>query len=194
MDFMLDMEHNYWFSRAVSDSTNKFRYSMGIIPQIAGDSTAVKHDAGANAMALEDIGDPVAQTAKWADNNEFVVFHGSHPMTGLWELQMADIEARSGENKWGMYATKVTAPGGFQLDFVFCRVFDIIGIPYSKMCVGLNMPHIKPVHLKNGRPKLEKRVEADPGGEVEEHQWRAQCGISVTWPRRHFISYDIVNY
>lgn len=194
MDFMLDIEHNTWFSRAVTDSTNKFRYSMGIISQIAGSSSAVKTDAGGDALSLPDIGDSVAKSAKWSDSNNYVVFHGGQAMAGLWELEMGKLESRTGENKFGMYATTVNAPGGMTLDFVFCRVFDIIGAPYSKMLVGLDMSKITPVHLKGGRPMLEKNVEADPGGEVEEHQWRCQGGIAVTWPQRHWITYDAVNY
>ena len=45
-----------------------------------------------------------------------------------------------------------------------------------------------------GRPKLERRVEADPGGEVEEYQWRYQGGIAISNPQRHWMAYDVVNY
>ena len=194
MDFMLDAEHFYWFSRAVNDTTNKLRYSMGIIPQIAGATGAVKTDAGANALALEDIGDSVAKTAKDSASDNYTVFHGAQGMAGLWELEMGKLESRTGENKFGMYATSVNAPGGMTLSFVFARVFDVIGAPYTKMLVGLDMPKIQPVHLEGGLPMLEKDVQSDRSGEYVTHQWRAQCGIAVTWARRHWITYDVVNY
>jgi hypothetical protein len=194
MDFMLDAEHFYWFSRATNDSTNSLRYSMGIIPQIAGATGSVKIDAGANDLALGDIGDAVAKTAKDSASDNYTVFHGGQGMAGLWELEMGKLESRTGETKFGMYATTVNAPGGMTLNFVFARVFDVIGAPYSKMLVGLDLSRIAPVHLEGGLPVLERDVHSDPSGEYVSHQWRAQCGIGVTWPRRHWITYDVVNY
>lgn len=193
MDFMLDIEHNSWFSRSGTDATNLLRYSAGLIPQIAGDTNATKTDAGGAALSKAMISDTIANSAVDATSNNYAVFHGKQFMGGLWELEMGDMQTRVGETTYGMWATSITAPGGFVLDLIYCRVFDIIGTPYNKMAVGLDMGSVQPVHLKEGRPKFTRNVHTDDSGEKESHQWRYQGGISSVWPRRHWIIYDVSN-
>lgn len=193
MDFMLDIEHNSWFSRPVKDATNRMRFSMGIFTQIANDASSVKVDAENNALVDADIGDAVAQSARWNTTNNFACFHGQQAMAGLWELGMGNMQTRVTDKRYGFPATEVAAPGGVTLSFVYARVFDIIGDPYASMIIGLDMGAVKNVHLKEGRPRLERNVQTDKSGETEAHQFRAQCGISIAWPKRHWIVRDITN-
>jgi hypothetical protein len=88
----------------------------------------------------------------------------------------------------------INAPGGFKLEMIYARAFDIIGAPYADMMIGLDIGAVKNVHLEGGRPALERDVHTDKSGETEAHQYRAQCGISITWPKRHWIIRDIGNF
>jgi alkylhydroperoxidase/carboxymuconolactone decarboxylase family protein YurZ len=189
MDFMLDIEHLAWFSRAVEDSTNRLRYSMGIHSQIAGDATSVEVDC-ANALATAaKISSALTQAAKYAATSNFACFHGRYGMDALFTLGQADLQSRYSDTGYGFKAQRMNV-SSFVLDWVYTRVFDIIGSPYQAMIFGLDLGAIKNVHLKEGRARLERNVQSDPSGEVESHQFRYQGGISVTWPRRHFTLFD----
>lgn len=194
MDFLLDWEHSAWFSRGVKDATNRLRLSIGIFTQIANDSDAVQTDAANAALSMAHIGDTIAQAARWAKTKRWSVFHGQQGMAGLWELATSDLLQRVEDTSWGAKATMVNAPGGFTLEMIYARAFDIIGAPYADMLIGLDINAVKNVHLEGGRPKLERDVHTDKSGETESHQYRAQCGVAIAWPKRHFVIRDVGNF
>jgi hypothetical protein len=194
MDFMLDMEHNAWFSRSVEDTTNRMRFSMGIYPQIANDASSIETDAGNNALVDADIGDTVAQAARWVTNNEWVAFHGQQAMAGIWELGQAALQTTAVDTQYGFKATNIQAPGGLSIKTVYARVFDIIGDPYASCMVGLDMPQVKNAILAGGGAKLERNITADESGETKSHQWRYQGGPYISTPKRHWIIRDITNF
>lgn len=191
LDFLLDQEHHAWFSRPVKDSTNHLRFSMGIFTQVANTSGTIETDAGGDDLVADDIGDTIAQVARYAKTKRFTCYHGQEAMAGLWKLGIQDLQMRPTDNEWGISVSRVAAPGGFTLDFVYCRVFDIIGYPYDSIIFGADQPQIKQVHLKGGRPKLMRDIQTDDSGETRSHQWRAQIGLYLTQPKRHFIVRDI---
>lgn len=189
MDFMLDQEHSAWFSRAVKDATNRLRYSMGIHAQIAGSSASIEVDC-ANALATAaKISSAVTQAAKWATTSTYTLFHGRYGMDALFTLGQADLQSRYSDTGYGFKAQQMNV-SSFVLNWVYTRVFDIIGSPFQAMIFGLDLPAIKNNHLKEGRARLERNLQSDGTGETEVHQFRAQGGISIAHPKRHFTLYD----
>jgi hypothetical protein len=189
MDFMLDIEHSAWFSRAVSDVTGRLRYSMGIHAQLAGGTGVVKVDC-ANALATNaKISSAVSQAAKFATTSTFTLFHGRYGMDALFTLGAGDLQSRYTDTGYGFKANQMNV-SSFLLNWVYCRVFDIVGAPFDEMNIGLDMPAIKNVHLREGQMRFETNVHDDKSGEVESHQFRYQGGVSITWPKRHFLMID----
>ncbi len=82
--------------------------------------------------------------------------------------------------------------GPLELKLCYARVFDIVGTPYDEFIFTLDMSQIKNVHMKEGRARLQRNVHPDPSGEKESHQFRAQCGVSITTPKRHGFIFDLV--
>lgn len=191
LDFLLDQEHHAWFSRPVKDSTNHLRFSMGIFTQVANTSGTIETDAGGDDLIADDLGDTLAQVARYATTKNFTGFHGQEVMAGLWKLGIQDLQMRPTDTSWGVKASQVTGPGGFTIDFVYTRVFDIIGYPYDSMLFLADIPAIKQVHLAEGQPKLMRDIQTDDSGETRSHQWRAQVGVYLTQPKRHAIVRDV---
>jgi len=193
-DFLLDQEHSAWFSVKTSNvGSNSVKTSMGIHEQLAGATDTVNKDAGSALLTAAVMGDAVSNFAAYAGTSSITLFHGRYGMDSLFQLgQTATVGNQNvSDNKWGFKGGHITA-GAFDITCVYSRVFDIVGAPYHAMMFGLDMGLVKNVHLKEGRARLQRNVQSDPSGEKESHQFRAQGGISITWPKKHFFIFDLV--
>ena len=189
MDFMLDIEHLAWFSRAVKDASGRLRYSMGIHSQIAGTTAAVQVDAGGALATNAMLGSTISQAAQHATTSTFTAFHGRYGMDALFQLGAGDLQSRYTDTGYGFKANQMNV-SSFLINWVYARVFDIVGAPYDQMILGLDMPAIKNVHLREGQMRFESNVHDDRSGETESHQFRYQGGVSITWAKRHWMIYD----
>lgn len=191
LDFMLDQEHQAWFSVKSSNvESNSVRTSMGIHAQIAGDSSSVKTDAGGDLTATV-LGTHAGNLAAYSKTSTKQCYMGKYGIREVFELTSADVEISPTETTWGSKASKLCV-GPITMELMYARVFDIVGTPYDEMIFTLDQPEIKNVHLKEGRARLERNVHSDKSGEKESHQFRAQCGVSITTPKRHGFIYDLI--
>ena len=117
MDFMLDIEHTAWFSRAVSDVSGRLRYSMGIHGQIASDATSVEVDAGGALATNAIISSAVTQAAQWATTSTFTCFHGRYGMDALFTLGSGDLFSRYTDTGYGFKANQMNV-SSFLLNWV----------------------------------------------------------------------------
>jgi hypothetical protein len=191
MDFLLDQEHQAWFSRKTANSAHSatLNTSMGIHAQIIGDSGSTTTDAGAD-LTEAILGTHVGDMALYSKTSLLQCFMGKHGISETFELVAPDVRIKPEDTKWGAKANTLCV-GPFTLQLMYARVFDIVGAPYDRIMFTLDINEIKNVHLREGRARLERNVHSDPSGEKESHQFRAQCGVSITTPKRHGFIYDL---
>lgn len=192
MDFLLDQEHQAWFSRKTANSAHSstLNTSMGIHAQIAGDSSAPQTDAGGN-MTATIFGGHMADMAAYSTTDTLQGYMGKYGIREFFELAENDVRTKPEDTAWGSRANRAVV-GPLSVQLMYARVFDIVGTPYDEFIFTLDQSQIKNVHLREGRARLERNVHSDPSGEKESHQFRAQCGVSITWPKRHGFIYDLI--
>ena len=190
-DFLLDQEHQAWFSRKTSNvGSNAIRTSMGIHNQIATTTAATQTDGGGTISAAI-LGTHMSSMAAYLTTSTVQGFMGKHGMNKVFQLATTALLISPTETSWGSRANSIPV-GPLTLELMYCRVFDIVGTPYDEFIFTLDISQIKNVHLKEGKARLQRNVQSDSSGELESHQFRAQCGVSITTPKRHGFIYDTI--
>ena len=191
LDFLLDQEHQAWFSVKTSNvGSNSVRTSMGIHAQIAGDSSAPQTDGGGTLSAAI-LGSHMGDMAAYSTTSTLQGYMGKHGVNKMFQLAASDLLVSPSETTWGSKCNNVCV-GPLTLQLMYARVFDIVGTPYNEFIFTIDQSQIKNVHLAEGKARLQRNVQPDSSGEKESHQFRAQCGVSITTPRRHGFIYDLI--
>ena len=189
MEFMRTRELNFWFSRATTHvGSNAVRTSMGIFNQLAATAGVNGIDGGAAVLDDTMLGNAIFTGAKFYDDTEFTCFHGAVAGRGLFVLGVGKSETSVKDTRYGFRAQGVDV-AQYRVNFLHSQAFDIVGDPWTSMAIGLDLDSLTNWYLQGeGQMRLKRNVDpkSAAAGETIKHLFRAQEGVSVTVPERHW--------
>ena len=187
MDFQRVRECNAWFSRGSSNiSSNKVRTSMGFHEQLVAGVTFI--DGGGSALTDAQLGNAIANGARYFDTFNFAFFHGAPILAGLFTLGTGKLHTRPSDGHYG-FPAQIIDVAQYSMHMVHSQLFDIAGAPFLNMGAGMDLGSTENWYLK-GEGQMQLKRNVDPvqsgKGEVVTHMWRAQEGVTTVVPQRHF--------
>lgn len=187
VEFQKDLAHLAWCGLSSFTTTTVIITSKGILPQLAGNASALRINAGSDTLAYADIAELADGLIEFSDTREYMCFCGSTALKGLAKLGASSgtYNTNPGDNIYG-FKGQAMQVGDMNFMFKFERVFKELGAPYNNYLVALSLKNIKFAHLgKQGKFRFMPNIHADPGGEVRKSQLRAQVGIKMQWTKKH---------